>query len=91
MPLETLYLKPVGRLLVRLRGRLRCSSTSAVDETEKRRLEGVIKEQRIKLAVCKEEAEKLASEDAAIRAEGKEIKDKLVRYTALTGPCVLGD
>ena len=34
--------------------------------------------QRIKLSMCKEEAEKLAKEDAAIRAESKEIKDKLV-------------
>ena len=62
---------------------------SAVDETEKRRLEGVIKEQQVKLGVCKEEAGKLAQDDAAIRAKNKEIKEQLVRLAALTRPRVL--
>ena len=61
-----------------------------VDETEKRRLDDIIKEQRIKLSMCKEEAERLAKEDAAIRAESKEIKDKLVCTLVVIDREVLG-
>jgi len=48
--------------------------SSNVDETAKRRCEQAIAEARQTLALCTNEADELAKEEAAIRAEGKKLK-----------------
>ncbi|KZT70296.1 P-loop containing nucleoside triphosphate hydrolase protein [Daedalea quercina L-15889] len=61
-------------------GQARNLVSQAVDETQKRRHEDAIKEARNRYNLCKEEAEQLAKEDAAIRAENKRIKEELAKF-----------